>query len=111
MIAGKVEHPPLPNGYNQGMELNSCEAPRNSLNCGNQRIFRAGLKLTAFAFVLPFLAWIVAYGLVALVFVVSSEPVPQGAIAVAFFAFRASLPVAATILVAGICLAWINRRS
>ena len=99
------------------MEPNPYEAPSTDqisalARSRDKRIFKAGLKMAAFAFVLPFLAWIVGYGLVALVVIAdSSDPVPQGAIAVAFMAFRASLPVAAIIFLLGMGLAWINRRS
>ena len=96
------------------MEPNPYEAPGTSNIAaihrrGDKRKFKTGVRMAGFAFVLPILAF--AGGRAFVEFAASSDPVPQGAMVVAFLVFLASLPVAAFLFAAGVGLAWVNRHS
>jgi hypothetical protein len=69
--------------------------------------FKTGARMAAIAVALPFIAWLLANGLVA--FAASLDPVPdQGLMVFAFLAFAASVVVALVLFSFGITLALTN---
>lgn len=94
------------------MPENPYESPNQtssavSVHVRNKLVFKFGVCLAAFSFALPFIAWF-GRGMV-ITILAPGDPLPQGAMAVAFLVAMASVPIAIVGLVAGLTVAWMNR--
>jgi hypothetical protein len=96
------------------MEPNPYEAPATEqaaapARCGDKRLSRLGFAMVAFAVCLPPLAGIAGYAYVKCLML--TDPVPQGAMVLAYLVLMASIAVAVFLFPVGMGLAWFNRRS